>query len=377
MKKVLLTKYIALTVGMSALSVSAIGAELTFLNEYSIPTATSFQNVKFGGLSAMAYDPAKGVYYAITDARNTPAEGMARFYTLNIKTNSKGIQRVDIQNMQQLTDADGKSFKEQEVDGEGFALTPDKKSVLWTSELGSPLRLSSLDGKLKKDFADKIPVSYNAGGDLKKAPEGLRNGATFEGASVTPDGKFLFVAAESALKQDGGISTTVSSSPVRILKFALQPDGNVGELVGEYIYNVDPIPRITKYGVSDNGLSEILALGNDKLLITERAGRNASEGFNDFDFNIRTYISDLSQATNIIGKKSLADVEKKNLLQPVSKKLLIDFDDYTKAPDCIEAVTFGPQINGKKSLIFVSDNNFQPYQATKFFMFVDDKGVLN
>ncbi|WP_312692278.1 esterase-like activity of phytase family protein [Kosakonia sp.] len=377
MKKLTLAHCVALAMAFTALNASAAGSELRFLNEYSIPTSTSYQNAKFGGLSGIAYDAGKQVYYSISDARNTTAEGVARFYTLKINTNTKGIKRVDILDMKALNDEAGNAFKEQTVDGEGLALTPDRKSLLWTSELGSPLRLSSLDGKMKTDYADKIPASYNAGGDLKKAPEGLRNGATFEGASVTPSGKYLYVAAESALKQDGAISTTVNSSPVRILKFALQPDGRVGELLAEFIYNVDPIPKVTKHGVSDNGLSEILAISDDKLIVTERAGRNASEGFNEFDFTIRTYLSDLSQASNIKGQKSITEIEKKNLLQPATKKLLIDFDDYTKAPDCIEAMTFGPLVKGKKSLIFVSDNNFQPYQSTKFFMFVDDNGVLN
>ncbi|WP_080994403.1 esterase-like activity of phytase family protein [Trabulsiella odontotermitis] len=372
-----LSKLIALAVGFSALNGFAADSGLRFLNEYSIPTDKTFQQVKFGGLSGIAWDQQKNVYYSISDARNTPAEGVARFYTLKIDVNDKGINRVDILSMKELTDEQGLSFKTQEVDGESLALTPDKKNLLWTSELGSPLRLSSLDGKLIKDYADKVPAWYNAGGDLKKAPEGLRNGLTFESSTVTPSGKFVYIAAESALKQDGNISTTVSSSPVRILKYTVQSDGNVGELVGEFIYNVDPIPQVTKHGVNDNGLAEMLAISDDKLLITERAGRNASEGFNDFDFTIKTYLADVSQASNIKGEKSLNAIEKKNLLQPVSKKMLIDFNDYTKAPDCIEAMTFGPLINGKKSLLFVSDNNFQPYQANKFFVFVDDNGVLN
>ncbi|HBX8129471.1 TPA: esterase-like activity of phytase family protein, partial [Klebsiella pneumoniae] len=44
--------------------------------------------------------------------------------------------------------------------------------------------------------------------------------------------------------------------------------------------------------------------------------------------------------------------------------------------DCIEGVTFGPMIDGKKTLIFVSDNNFQPYQNTKFYLFQDVNDVL-
>ncbi|EQA1699142.1 esterase-like activity of phytase family protein [Enterobacter bugandensis] len=369
-------KIILLVASLSILNVNAAESRLKFLNEYELPTTTIYQDVQFGGLSGIVRNEHNDLYYAISDARNTKAEGQSRFYTLKIAASESGIDKIDIVGMTELVDSKGISFKEQEVDGEGIALSPDAKSLLWVSELGSPLRKSGFDGQLQADFANKIPEYYNGGGDLKNAQHGLRSGLSFEGISVSPGGNYLFIAAESALKQDGEISTTTQSTPVRIMKYTLSENGDVGELVGEFVYNVDPIPQVTRFGVSDNGLTEVLALSDDKLLVVERSGRNASEGFNDFDFSIKSYIADLSNATNIIGKSSLSDVDNKKTFQPVAKKLLIDFDDYTSAPDCIEGVTFGPQIKGMKSLIFVSDNNFQPYQTNKFYMFLDEKGLL-
>lgn len=369
-------KIIIFVFSVLILNANAAEFRLKFLNEIELPTSTTYQDVQFGGLSGIVRNEHNDIYYAISDARNTKAEGQSRFYTLKIAASELGIGKVEIVGMTELVDSKGISFKEQEVDGEGIALSPDGKSLLWVSELGSPLRKSGFDGKLLSDFADKVPEYYNGGGDLKNALHGLRNGLSFEGISVSPSGSYLFIAAESALKQDGEISTTTRSTPVRILKYTLSENGDVGELVGEFVYNVDPIPQVTRFGVSDNGLSEVLALSDEKLLVVERSGRNASEGYNAFDFSIKSYIADLSQATNIIGKSSLSDIGDIKTFQPVMKKLLIDFDDYTSAPDCIEGVTFGPQINGMKSLIFVSDNNFQPYQTNKFYMFLDEKGIL-
>lgn len=376
MTRVHLSKIIFLTTAFSLTGVCAATPQLSFINEYQLPTSTEYQGVQFGGLSGITWNSDKGVYYAISDARNTRAEGNARFYTLKINTSSAGIKNVDIVGMTELVDQEKVSFKEQDVDGEGLALSPDKKSLLWVSELGSPLRKSALSGELLSDFAKAIPAYYNGGGDLKKSPVGLRSGLAFEGISVSPDGKFLFIGAESALKQDGGISTTTQSSPARILKYELDKNGDVGALVGEYIYNVDPIPQVSRFGVSDNGLSEVLAISDTKLLVIERSGRNASDGFKDFDFHIKAYIADLSLATNIKGLDSLNAVEDKKTFQPVIKQLAIDFDDYTSKPDCIEGVTLGPLVDGKKTLIFVSDNNYQPYQANKFYMFIDSKNVL-
>jgi hypothetical protein len=45
-------------------------------------------------------------------------------------------------------------------------------------------------------------------------------------------------------------------------------------------------------------------------------------------------------------------------------------DDLGIYIDNIEGVTFGPTLaNGKKSLIFIADNNFNPLEQTQFLLF--------
>ena len=133
---------------------------------------------------------------------------------------------------------------------------------------------------------------------------------------------------------------------------------------------------MSEFGINDNGVSEILALNDHQLLVIERSGRNVSAGFNDWDYSVRVYMVDLNTASDIKNIDSLQDWPNKSTLQPVSKKLLIDFADYTSSADCIEGVTFGPEIDGHTSLIFVSDNNFQPHQQTKFYLFIDKENKL-
>ena len=61
---------------------------------------------------------------------------------------------------------------------------------------------------------------------------------------------------------------------------------------------------------------------------------------------------------------------------PLKKKLLIDFDSFKtnltdKIIDNIEGITFGPKLaNGNKSLILISDDNFQIYgkQLNQFIL---------
>ncbi|HBR4425461.1 esterase-like activity of phytase family protein [Klebsiella pneumoniae] len=231
------------------------------------------------------------------------------------------------------------------------------------------------NGKFVEDLSAIFPEGYSV--DSKKEdPEGFRSGISWEGLSFTPDNHYLYVAAEGALKQDGPLASPVNSSPARILKFRYNGGDKKPQLEKSFLYNVDPVSHISKFAINDNGVSEVLALNENKLLVVERSGRNASEGFNDWDFTVKVWLADTAASTNIKEIKSLAQVEKRSIIQPVVKKLLIDFSDVTNAPDCIEGVTFGPMIDGKKTLIFVSDNNFQPYQNTKFYLFQDVNDVL-
>lgn len=362
--------------GVQAKTFSHNEPALLFLGENQITSDVKFKDVPVGGLSGIYYDEKQQLYYSISDSRNTPQEGLARVYTFKMNTSAKGIENVEVKDMFNLLDAEGKPWTKGTVDVEGIAPTPDGKGFYWTSELGSPLRIMDNQGRFVADLSTAIPEYYNPQGK-KDDPIGVRSGLSFEGLSITPDRKTLFVALETALKQDGSIATTVNSTAIRILKYQINQKDNSLSLVGEFIYNTDAVPQVSEFGVNDNGVSEILAINENKAIIVERAGRNASEGFNDWDFNIRVYLIDLSQSSNIMGTASLSEIKKLSLMQPVLKQLVIDFNSITDKPDCIEAVGFGPIIDGKKTLMFVSDNNFQPYQSNKFFLFQDNQGLLN
>ena len=372
----LATLIFSLCTGVPAKVTNHNETELLFLGESEIKTGTHFNDVQIGGLSGIYYDKADKLYYAISDSRNTPQEGLARMYALDITTSAKGIEKLTVKNSYNLLDAEGQPWKKGDVDAEGIAPLVNGNGFYWSSELGSPLRIMDKQGKFVADLADVIPAYYNTQGK-KEDPIGIRSGTTFESLSITPDGKTLFLATETALKQDGPLATTIHSSPTRILKYAINPENNALTLTSEFIYNIDPIPQVSQFAVNDNGLSEVLAINENKAIVIERAGRNASEGFNDWDFNIRVYLVDFSKSTNIIGLQSLTEITKLSATQPVQKRLLIDFARITEAPDCIEAVTFGPEIDGKKTLLFVSDNNFQPYQSNKFYLFQDNQGLFN
>jgi len=51
---------------------------------------------------------------------------------------------------------------------------------------------------------------------------------------------------------------------------------------------------------------------------------------------------------------------------------LTNDDGSVLALDNIEGITFGPMVDGKRTLILVSDNNFNPAQFTQFIALTID-----
>lgn len=367
MKRLMLWSIVALCPALS------FTMPLQLIGEYQLPTETSFEALQFGGISGITYDPEKQRYYAISDARNRQEDGPARFYTLAIEMNADGITDVEILNMHLLTDPTGTPWPEGEVDAEGIALTPDKNGLYWASELGAGLQWMDFSGKQIEAYSTEIPTYY---AEQTQGEFGARYNNLFEGLSITPDQKTLFMAMESALKQDGSQATVSSSSPARILKYTIDQATNAPQLVGEYLYNVDPIPIASSFGPSDNGVSEILALNEHTLLLLERSGRSVSENHQQWEFNIRLFLVDLSKSTNILGLERIQHAKDPRMIQPAFKEKILSFSDISDNPDNLEAITFGPEISGHQTLLFVSDNNFQPHQRTQFYLFLDHKDQL-
>ncbi len=111
----------------------------------------------------------------------------------------------------------------------------------------------------------------------------------------------------------------------------------------------------------------MLAFARNKNLTIERS---FSTGRGNV---IRVYVIDTSDATNVSSLDSIAGVA----ITPVRKTLIADFADYGIIPDNIEGVTFGPTLaNGRRTLIFVADNNFAASQKTQFLAFSFKPGAL-
>ncbi len=141
--------YTAFALSCLHLSSFAFSEEnFALIGSYSLPTRTIYKDRPMGGLSGIVYDTKNNLYYAISDTRNTKKEGPSRFYSLSIDLDKKGIHNVEIKNMSDLLDQEGKEIKQGEVDAEGIALLPNGEGIYWSSELGSGLRTANFSGGL-------------------------------------------------------------------------------------------------------------------------------------------------------------------------------------------------------------------------------------
>ena len=331
--------------------------ELDFLGQQIFPTATQFQGTTFGGLSSIAYDDRRGVFYVISDDQVG-----ARFYTLRIGVSS-GAPAVQILAVTTLRDAAGEPFAPLSLDPEGLALTKDDTLVITSEGFAARLidpwvREFSLDGR--ELAALPVPAAF-----LPNAPatRGVRQNLGFESAATAPNGRFLFTGTEAALVQDGPPATVGAGSPARILRYNLQQ----GRLDRQYVYWTDPIaePPVPATQFAVNGLVELLPLNNQFMLSMERS---FSVGAPDTGNTIKLYEVALPGADDVNGFDSLAALLAG--LEPVEKRLLLNLDALGIPLDNVEGMTFGPDLpDGRRSLILVSDNNFSPAAFTQFLLF--------
>ena len=338
-------------------STQATIPRITFLGEVNFPTGLKFKNTELGGLSGITYNGDKQIYYAISDDRSSKTA--ARFYTLEIDLDRDKIseETVTFIDVTTLLNETGQPFPPLSIDSEGITFT--QKSLFISSEgdrerqIQPFIREFSLVGKQLQSLP--IPEKF-----LIQPNSGVRNNLALENLTVTPSKKYLFTATENALIQDGTEANISTGSPCRILQYDLIK----GEAKKEFLYITEPITSTSNnFGdFKTNGLVEIIALDDTHLLSLERSFSL------DTGNVIKLFQVDLSNADNIQKINSLNN--QFTHISPVKKELLSDLSNLELILDNIEGMTFGPKLaDGQRSLILVSDNNFNPLQSTQVLIF--------
>ncbi|WP_158266382.1 esterase-like activity of phytase family protein [Allosphingosinicella deserti] len=174
----------------------------------------------------------------------------------------------------------------------------------------------------------------------------------FEAIAVSADGAFLFLAFQSPLAHPDP-QTHAAARHVRLWKL----DAATLRVRAQYLYPLDPPESFLRdardeaIGWSDLKVSELVWLGEDSLLVLERASRTT-----------KLYRVDL-RAASALGSEHL-DIETRPTIEELSaaaaplpeldKRLLFTSDDVPELPADIEGVA----VLSPRTLLLVNDNDF-------------------
>lgn len=333
---------------------------LRFIGSVTVPNELRVDDTVVGGLSGIDYDSRTGLWYLISDDRSDKSP--ARFYVARLIFGLQAFTSVDIVKSVTLHQPDGTPYPRDAVDPESIRVDSASGRLWWTTEggrgrdLDPGVRISTVEGRAVS--AVPTPPMFRVDSENKR---GSRSNYTFEALSFAPDGRSVFVAMESAIYEDGAMATPDHGAMTRITRLDRK-----GKVLAQYAYRIDAIPAKPAPGKSaDNGVAEILALDNRRLLVLERSAVEGEDGWKNY---IRIYEIDIAGATDIRAMPALTGAA----YTPLSKRLVLDLskDGTIAHTDNIEGMSFGPRLsNGRRSLVLVSDNNFQRTQITQFLAF--------
>jgi hypothetical protein len=333
-----------------------------------LPRGLEFEGTRVGGLSGLAWDDTSRCFWAISDDRGQ--HGPVRAYRLRVDLGSTGpaakvpAPAVTVDGMLALGDARGKPFAPALIDTEGIAIVPGgflvSTEAIVRHGVQAVIGEHGPDGRLRREIP--LPARYRSAPD-----RGLRDNLGFEGLALTRDGRYLFAGIENALVQDGPVAGVRIASPSRILRFDLEKK----DPPAEFVYVVDavsPAP-VASEAFSVNGLSDLLPLDENRLLVLER---QFVEGVGNA---ARIFEVSLEGAADVSAVDSLESAS----FAPAKKTLLLDLAETGIPLENFEGMSFGPTLpDGRGTLVLVSDDNFNPAQeATTFLVFAVERGPMN
>jgi hypothetical protein len=346
---------------------------LHLIGRQSFDHALQFDGTTVGGLSGIDYDPERDLYFLISDDRSVFAP--TRFYTARLSIDADGFHRAALLSVVTLLAPDGRPYATNAADSEAIRFDARTQSVWWTSEGARKLgpgrhrdgsrlidpfiRQSSLDGRP----LGEVPLAQMF--HITAEARGPRDNLVFEGLTLSPDGQSLWVSMEAPLLQDGPMATMTDGAWSRISRHDREDGGGFGSLKAQFAYRIDPIPSRGAWlsAHAQTGVSEILAIDATHFFVLERA-----LVLGPVLWHIRLFEADVAGATDVKAIDSLVAADA--AFTPIAKRLVLDFDTLGIHIDNLEGVCFGPTLpNGDRTLVFVSDDNFDTIQTTQLLAF--------
>ena len=335
---------------------------LRLIGRRTLDHRLQFGGTTVGGLSGIDYDARTDRWVLISDDRSGFAP--TRFYTARLTFDGDRFVDAALQTVVTFKRRDGTPYPRDTADGEAIRFDPSTGTLWWSSEGGR----GADDGD---PFVRGADLDGRSGGSVPIDPmfrftddgRGPRRNRTFEGLALTADGRSLFVAMEGSLLQDGPMPTMRDGAWARITRHDRAGSASFGAMGAQYAYRLDPVPSTGAWTTAQalNGISEILVSDSGRLLVLERAFTIGG------GWHVRLYEADSHDATDVGSRGSLVSATP---FEPMTKRLVLDFDTLPFDPDNLEGMSFGPTLaNGHRTLVLVSDDNFNPGETTQFLAF--------
>ncbi len=321
----------------------------------------------FGSLSGLAFDPGSGQWVAAMDEKTPPrlawmdiafgpvlAVTPARFTLLHGGPGAVAETLAGLEPESIVTLPDG-SFA---VTTEGHH---DSRNIVHQAEVVFVRRNGAVTGAVRPRAHFAITAGDRA--------HGVRHNLGLESLTRTPDGRLLS-GLEQPLAQDGPMSNAARGGVVRLLEFVARR--GAGWTPGrEWAYQLEPTATVPGYPRpcqdGENGLTDMLAIGNERWLTLERAcllGPPGAPAYNP----VRLFEVSPRDADEVSALPSLAGRSPRL----VAKRLVLDIA--TLLPGLppswatgsnFEALARGPRgPRGERTVILLSDDNLRASQTT-------------
>ncbi|MET7332075.1 esterase-like activity of phytase family protein [Nonomuraea sp. NPDC005650] len=338
-----------------------------FLGEQRLSHLLKFQDTTVGGLSGIDRDPATGTWYFISDDRWR--YNPARFYTGRLDFDSETGEFVGarVTGVKTLTRADGTPYpgygQPGAADPESIRFDRWSGRLVWGDEGDRPdgrnpaipisaagVRTTDVQGRHIGEL--RVPPNLR----LTDTESGPRRNFGFEGLAVTENA--IVGVTEGPRYEDGPVPSVERGAPARVTVWNRR-----GTARAQYAYPLDPLPTapIPPDGDSDSGVSEILAIDDNRYLALERSW---IQGVN---YRVKLYEIDLRGATNVLARDDLAQGMP---YRPVTKRLVQDLGAFRPPTQNLESLAWGPRLaDGTCTLVIGSDDNFDQREVTQFLAF--------
>lgn len=329
---------------------------LTWVGEFTRPAGTSYpqlaDSARFGSISGLAPDERSQQWVAVIDDRE---DSRLAWLTVTYDGTAVGVTPHRMTLLRPGAGVADRTARQADLEAivslaDGTFLAAEE-GHLRDGEVWQPALLRiGRDGVVSGVI--EFPKAFQITGDDKT---GLRDNQGVESLALTPSGRVI-AGLEQPLFENGSV-TFERGAPGTLIEFT--PRGGSFRPGRQWRYLISPTPKIDGYAEvcddGENGLSDLLALGETRLIAMERAcliDRAGDRVANTVQLFIVDLVDGEARKRELLNFDAMAD-----RLSPALERL-----------ENFEALTFGPVINGMSTLLIASDDNFRKTQKTAFIV---------